>query len=81
LSNHSAGDCVYEIEFPARLLKPGQYSFNIKVSNRHSWKVEDERNQCLAFDVEDTSSRRAMRGGYRAMAAVAPEIPWREINV
>ena len=80
LSGRPAGECVYEVEFPARLLKPGQYSFNLKLSTRHNWQVMDERNQCLAFEVEDVSSRRAMRDGYRAMAAVAPEIQWKEVH-
>jgi len=81
LVNHSVGMFVYELQFPARLLKPGRYSFTIKLVESQQYKVFDEHVQALVFDVFDNVSRRAHRAAYRPMAAVAPEIEWVERRV
>jgi lipopolysaccharide transport system ATP-binding protein len=75
-TNPIAGIFDFSIKYPAALLKPGKYSFTIKVVDEQSFKVIDEKIQAITFEIEDFSSIRARYNRYREIALVAPEIEW-----
>ena len=59
---------------PAKVLRPGVYSFGIGVA-AVGGKI-DRKDRILSFEVIDTSSMRAQRGLYKRPFLIAPEIVW-----
>lgn len=69
----------YQIELPRKLLKPGNYSINMTITQKnkkHKTGGRPHDNKLLEFEIVDNDSRRGMKSGYRKPAIIAPEINW-----
>lgn len=75
LSNAEKGEYVYAVDFPSKLLKPGEYLITFSLNRRLHGPSELFSTYSIRLEIQDNRSRRGMKNAYRP-AVVAPEIPW-----
>ena len=80
LTKLDPGKYCYQVQLPSHLFKPGQYYLTASLTKKHKTAGPiDRHDSILTFHITDNKSNRSAKNGYRKIAIVAPEIPWKLI--